>query len=182
MNITGTLQGVCRWGLWPGLSLCFTSSCGDWQRRTSKSGGRAGHHCQGDWEREDDRVSDWERKRDGRGGGGRAGEQRAADAQGAPSLSDLQRSKIWHKQPHGGLKSISLDVNLFLHAWWIVLLYCLLGLLEIWEVILRTRVSAHRESLDVRIKKPCGSFWRVREKSIKWIYKSYRCPEEWNLF
>lgn len=42
-----------------------------------------------------------------------AGVQRASDAQGVPSLSDLQRTQISRKQPQGGLKSIPLDVNPF---------------------------------------------------------------------
>lgn len=41
------------------------------------------------------------------------GVQRASDAQGVPSLSDLQRTQISRTQPQGGLKSIPLDVNPF---------------------------------------------------------------------
>lgn len=71
-------------------------------------------------------------------------------------------SKIRHDQFQDGLRSTSLDGKASLHGR-IVLLSCLLGPLEIWEVILRTRASAHSESLDVRIKKSCGFFWRIRD-------------------
>lgn len=69
------------------------------------------------------------------------------------------------------------------HARWIVLLLHLLGLLEIWEVAaLRTRASAHRDSLDVRIKTPWGSVRAgARGTWIKRICAPSRFPEEWNI-
>lgn len=90
-------------------------------------------------------------------------------------------------QPHaapGWLKKYPTGRQpLLLHTWWIVLPQCLLGLLEIWKVALRTRASAHRESLDVRIKTPGGSFYTgARKRWIRWMYIPIRFPEEWNIF
>lgn len=144
----------------------------------------------GVWQRPISKSDGGERERRGRmrmgGVSGARQRQERSEHHTHKVLSRSQTCRAHRSRPsslQGLLPEVFRWTRTSVHARWIVLLLHLVGLLEIWEVaVLRTRASAHRDSLDVRIKTPCGSVRAVaRGTWIKRICAPSRFPEEWNI-